>query len=390
MHYTPDICNPEEGFNKILTAASKFNADRFLYAIEYKNWDERKMELLSCEVRTYRERLETEYNNLKEFAKVFNKEFATLNNQCYSSAIVLLHQIRSGISETKRLFMRFCPKASRRKTIHTMIDQPKSAYDYSRISSDTYDFSLFMLEEYPPCVSSLFDEMQKFFFVLVRCMQLCNQVLKEEKKIKGDNKYCKYLLDQFRKKVLSDIYDVYKLFSRNSKELTDENPAIASRNMYDNDEAWASVGFHNFTKTEVKMLVIKQLIDDEEGSDLTRKERLLFGDDEKRVHRIRQIIRHFDELIPDNCKSKKFPARYIQMFFQHIGLPEKSEKEAVKYFFEVYTSSSTHKYEEVTYEAVNGWKQTVLKDKDGSYKAFAEDLKKRFYDFPTLQMAANF
>lgn len=78
------------------------------------------------------------------------------------------------------------------------------------------------------------------------------------------------------------------------------------------------------------------------------------------------------------------------MFFQHIGLPEKSEKEAVKYFFEVYTSSSTHKYEEVTYEAVNGWKQTVLKDKDGSYKAFAEDLKKRFYGIPTLQMAANF
>lgn len=390
MHYTPDICNPEEGFNKILSAASKFNADRFLYAIEYKNWDERKMELLSCEVRTYRERLETEYNNLKEFAKVFNKEFATLNNQCYSSAIVLLHQIRSGISETKRLFMRFCPKASRRKTIHTMIDQPKSAYDYSRISSDTYDFSLFRLEEYPPCVSSLFDEMQKFFFVLVRCMQLCNQVLKEEKKIKGDNKYCKYLLDQFRKKVLSEIYDVYKLFSRNSKELTDENPAIASRNMYDNDEAWASVGFHNFTKTEVKMLVIKQLIDDEEGSDLTRKERLLFGDDEKRVHRIRQIIQHFDELIPDNYKRKNLPAKLIQMFFQHVGIPDKMESDAVEYFNETYLSSTNHKFTTVSYQAVNRNKKIVLKDMDGSYKAFTDNLKKRFYDIPTLQMAANF
>ena len=388
--YTPEICNPEEGFNTILSAASKFDADRFLYAIEYKNWDERKMELLAREVITYRERLEDEYNNLEEFAKIFNKEFATLNNQCYSSAIVLLHKIRSGISETKRLFMRFCPKASRRKTIHTMIDQPKSAYEYSRISSDSYDLSLFEFEEYPPCVSSLFDEMQKFFFVLVRCMQLCNQVLKEEKKIKGDNKYCKYLFDQFKQKVMRCIYDLYKGFSRNSKDLTEENRAIASRNMYDNDEAWASVGFHNFTETEVKWLVIKQVFDEEEGSDLTRQERLLFGDDEKRVHRIRQIIQHFDELMPDNCKSKKFPARYIQMFFQHIGLPEKSEKEAVKYFFEVYTSSSTHKYEEVTYEAVNGWKQTVLKDKEGSYKAFAEDLKKRFYDIPTLQMAANF
>ena len=87
MYYTANIYDPVGGLDSILMAASKFNADRFLYALEYKNWDERKLELMSNEVATYRRKLESEYDRLVEFSKVFNKEFATMNNTCFSSAL---------------------------------------------------------------------------------------------------------------------------------------------------------------------------------------------------------------------------------------------------------------------------------------------------------------
>ena len=60
MYYTAKIYDPTIGLDQIFAAASKFNAERFLYALEYKNWDEEKLELMGNEVATYRRKLENE------------------------------------------------------------------------------------------------------------------------------------------------------------------------------------------------------------------------------------------------------------------------------------------------------------------------------------------
>ena len=170
----------------------------------------------------------------------------------------------------------------------------------------------------------------------------------------------------------------------------ENNTAIASRNKYENDEAWAPVGFHNHSKTEVKQLIIKQVLDEEDGSDITNMEKLLFGADEQKVHKYRHIIRHFDELIPESYHRKNLPAKYIQMFFQFVGIPFKLESDAVAYFNEVYLSSSEHRHTTVTYQAVNGYKKEVLEDRDGAYRAFTNNIKKRFFAVLPLSKAANF
>ena len=391
MYYTANIYDPTIGLDQIFAAASKFNSERFLYALQYKNWDEKTLELMGNEVATYRMKLEVEYGRLLDFSKVFNKEFVTMNNKCFSSALTMLNKLRSGISETKRIFTKFCPRAHKENIMQAIANKPVSAYEYSYISSDTYQLNLFEFEGYPACVSGLYNEMQKFFLVLIRCIQLCKQVLNEEKNIKHDNKYCKFLFQEFKNKVLCEIADIIMMIPRDSEFLTEEkNSAIASRNHYENDEAWAPVGFHNYSKTEVKQLIIKQVIDEEEGSDLSGIERILFDNDEAKAHKYRHIIRHFDELIPDTYHRKNLPAKYIQMFFQFVGIPFKLESEAVAYFNETYLSADGHKFTTVSYQAVNGYKKEVLEDKDGAYKAFTNSIKQRFFATLTISKASNF
>lgn len=391
MYYTAKIYDPAIGLDQIFAAASKFNAERFLYALEYKNWNEEKLELMGNEVATYRRKLENEYNRLVEFAEVFNKEFATMNNKCFSSALTMLRKLRSGISETKKLFMKFCPRARQETITQTILNNPVSAYNYAYISADVYQLPLFEFEGYPSCVSGLYNEMEKFFLLLMRCIQLCKQVLNEERKIKSDNKYCKYLFDEFKHTILREIADIIMMIPRDSDYLSEEkNPAIASRNHYDNDEAWAPVGFHNYSKTEVKQLIIKQVLDEEEGSDLSRTEKILFGNDEAKVHKYRHIIKHFDELIPDTYRRKNIPAKYIQMFFMFVGIPFKLESKAVDYFNEIYLSSANHKFTTVSYQAVNGYKKEVLEDKDGAFKAFSNIIRKRFFATLTISKASNY
>ena len=391
MYYSATINDPEEGMEQIFSAASKFNPERFLYALEYKNWDEKILELMASEVSVYRQKLEKEYDRLVEFSKVFNKEFATMNNKYFNSGLVILRKLKSGLSETKKIFMKFCPRAHQETIFHAIANKPASAYQYSYISAGVYQLPLFEFEGYPACVNGLYNEMVKFFLVLIRCIQLCKQVLNDEKKIRSDNKYCKFLFEQFKEKVLREIADIIMMIPRDSVFLTeDNNSAIASRIKYENDDAWAPVGFHNYSKTEVKHLIIKQVLDDEDDNDLTRIEILLFGNDEQKVHKYRHIIKNFDELIPDNYNRKNLPAKYIQMFFQFVGIQFKLESEAVNYFNEIYLSSPTHKYRTVTYQAVNGYKKEVLEDKDGTYKAFTDNLRRHFYQTLSLPQAANF
>lgn len=391
MYYTAQIYDPTIGLDQIFAAASKFNTERFLYALQYKNWDEKSLELMGNEVATYRMKLEVEYGRLVEFSKVFNKEFVTINNKCFSSALTMLNKLRSGISETKRIFTKFCPRAHKENIMQAITNKPVSAYKYAYISSDTYQLNLFEFEGYPSCVSGLYNEMQKFFLILIRCIQLCKQVLNDEKVIKSDNKYCKFLFEEFKNKVLREIADIIMMIPRDSEYLSEENnSAIASRNHYENDEAWAPIGFHNYTKTEVKQLIIKQVIGEEEGSDLSRTEKILFGNDEAKVHKYRHIIKHFDELIPDTYRRKNIPAKYIQMFFMFVGIPFKLESKAVDYFNEIYLSSANHKFTTVSYQAVNGYKKEVLEDKDGAFKAFSNIIRKRFFATLTISKASNY
>lgn len=391
MYFTVKLNNPVEGIDKVLEAASRFDKDIFLYALQYKNWDEGRIESMVNDISTARTRMENEYDRLVNFAKVFNKEFATMDNKCFDSALKVLNKLRSGIKETKEIFLQFCPRAHKESIYHRIGNKPVSAFEYSYISATTYDLSLFEFEGFPPCISNLYNEMTKFFLLLVRCIQLCKQVLADEKKIKLDCKYCKFLFEQLKSKILLEIADIVMMIPRDSDYLSEaKNSAIASRNLYDNDEAWAAASFHVYSRTEVKHLVIKQVLESEKNSDITRKERSLFGDDENKVHKYRYIIQHFDELIPDSHNNKKLPAKYIQMFFQYVGIPSGFESEAVEYFNKTYLSAPDHKHMTVSYQAVNSYKKSVILDKDGSFKEFSAQLKMRYFSILPVNNTVNY
>ncbi len=130
---------------------------------------------------------------------------------------------------------------------------------------------------------------------------------------------------------------------------------------------------------EVEPLIVKQVIESSKGTGITPTEVALFGENEDRVHRCRNIILHFDDLIPAKYRRTKMPARYVQMFFQLVDILYKLEAEAVKYFNEIYLSAEGHRFQTVSYQAVNACKKEVLADKDGAFKAFQQLTGRRIF-----------
>ena len=95
MAYSTTIYDPRQGMETILTSMSKFDKDRFLYALKYKHYDQNKLELMAQQVADYRKKLEEEHKRLLEFAGVFNHRFVTDNNKCFQTALMLLNKLRS-------------------------------------------------------------------------------------------------------------------------------------------------------------------------------------------------------------------------------------------------------------------------------------------------------
>lgn len=390
MFYTPKITNPEEGLDAILVAAERFDVNRFLYAVQYKNYDENQLESMANEIAFYRDKLEKEYERLQSFAKTFNESFVTDDNKCYDVALKMLNKIKSGVSETKRIYMKFCPRGRQDKFRSIYGNKKVSAFKYSKLSSDEVQLEAFGLEEFPVVIQGLYREMEKFFTLLVRCVQLCKQVIKDERTIRKDGNYCQYLYERFKEKFLKKIAHVLQLIPRNSEYLTAKNnPAIAARQKFGSPEAFAQHAFHNYSTGVMEPYMLKETFDEEQYGDMSNMEKLLFKCDPELTRKVRLIIAHFDEFMPDGHNRKKLDAKRVLMLQQWSGIQQGSEEYFVQYFNEKYQQVKGHKYDTVTNAAVNGHKAWLLRN-EGEYNKFAQKVQNLLSSHITLRKAVGF
>ena len=378
MTYTTAIYDPKEGMEKLRENIGKFNAERFAAAMCYKDWNETEIEIMAREVSEYRIKLEKEHLKLMEFAKTFNKEFVTDNNECFNTALKLLRKLRSGISEAKRIYRKFCPRPPRHRFYYTATPTRKpSAFDYSGLAVGAFQLSLFPLdaEIYPPCVRGLYHELGKFFHQLSLSLALCMKVMEDEEKIRKDKEHCNFLYEKFKKEVMKEMCHYLSIFPSEAECFqASNNPAIASLNNYASTKAWAPFGFHKFCKNDVKTLVIKEVLEEEKRSRFSREELFLFGNEPDRIDKIRNIIYHFDELMPDNYQRKKLDGKTIAMFMRWCGITH--EEDFVKYFNQKYQENPHCAHTVITKSAINTAKNNLSRTDPGDilYKAFMEKL----------------
>lgn len=390
MFYTPKITNPEEGLDAILVAAGKFDVNRFLYAVQYKNYDESQMERMGSEIALYRTKLEKEYERLQSFAKTFNESFVTDDNKCYDVALKMLNKIKSGVSETKRIYMKFCPRGRQDKFRSIYGNKKVSAFKYSKLSSDEIQLEAFGLEEFPVVIQGLYREMEKFFALLVRCVQLCKQVIKDERTIRKDGNYCQYLYERFKEKFLKKIAHVLQLIPRNSEYLTAKNnPAIAARQNFGSPEAFAQHAFHNYSTGVMEPYMLKETFDEERMGDMSKIEILLFRGNLKLTRDVRFLIARFDDLMPADWKRKKLSGYHVQMFMRWCGIQTGQEKYFVEYFMQEYKRVKEHKYGTISNAAVSGHKEEVLKN-DDDYQEFAQKVQNLQNSHITFRKAVGF
>lgn len=374
-YYKTDIEPTLDRLNQVKDIVINFEtegANRLMCALSMKHMDLEEIERLTEYISQARDKMNKELARLHKYENDFNLDFATDHNDYYNSVSKILRHMRSHISPLKTIFKKFCPRNHPTVTQCANFDiKQKSIFEESILGKGVYKGSLFDISTYPSAVQGLFNELNLFFKAEEECMNICTNILEEEKEIRKDPVKSKYLLDIYRRKAYKRMKSLIMLIPEDMVEvLKGINPAYMSYQKYASDEGFAQGEYHKHLSADMdQFCVIEHLTS---PGNITLEEKALWGNNPKTIKKIKYVISHFDELLPSDFRQKHM-GLYLYIFCQWAL--HNNVKRALEYF----TAHYKGKYKVVKYTGVN--KHNVDYNKNSEIvKKFLSNIKVLFAD----------
>lgn len=365
----------------------KFNLTRLENALAYKRFDRNDIQELTEEVQIANAHIFLEHNRLARRITDFLECYAPDDLKYYDIPMMAMCTLRSSCAELKRLVARFTPTQRKLDIYRLANNRPLSVYYYSVLARNELQLRINFNEDLDPDVAALQNEITLFFCFLRKSIQICKDVKKQEEEIKKDPKHTYNLYLEFRDKVLKNL----NMYGQNFIPLThplmqpENNPVIKCRQQYPSIKAFAPHGYHLGNRELGTFAVIAEEYERQQQSDSTLYELELFGNDEL-VRKCREVIKHFDKLIPEEYTGKKIPAKYVAFFFRYIGLGDKSTSKAYQYFSRIYNQED-HKLKLTGYAAVVEAYNKVRLGENSEFDDFVERINQTYGNCSNVNIA---
>ena len=154
--------------------------------------------------------------------------------------------------------------------------------------------------------------------------------------------------------------------------LAENNPAIKMRSEASSERQFAERGFHNLTESATTALASKEIVEEARRGEFTAQELWLFdGCEREFIRRVRLIIQHFEDYLPEGYKRQTLPAKYIASLMWWCKPHE--DKAFVVYFTKTYKEAGGQL--KVPNNSAVNQKKNELKNTDSEYQSLVERWK---------------
>lgn len=374
MTYNSKIDRTSETLLEVAQLVTNLEDDRVLEAILKKRLSHDDVVKYTLRLREKHSKQQAEIESLKKFSLTFNKEYATNHNKCFSTAKRLFGIIRSNMSETIKIFKTFCPKIMEKGPVKDGVEVKPSVIERTMLNPDVpYNISLFGTEGCEECVKEFISELSNFFKDMEDAIQMCEDVLREEKIIREDTIRCLKLYDECCDEVLQKSYEFIEYFGEEG--FVREDSISADMDKTPTREDFASEHFHKHSKNEFQLHVLHKTFNEGRSADLTDIETFLWPQNHELAHRVRVVIEHFDELEPKGRQigetgSYRLSGQYVAVLMKWAEVKD-TKKE--KHFVEKYFNKEYHGgYQTVASSTVNTAKNNLLRNEEAEMKIRSE------------------
>lgn len=374
VYYTNELEPTERTLEEILKITTEFQkngAQRLLCALSFRKRDEEEIQRWTKYLREAGEKMEKEYRRAKSYKEFYNSEYATDVNGYFDSVGASFSKIRSHMSPLKSVLRKGCPHnhpSEKECLLHGIAS--KSVLESSVLGTATFQLSLFPIEEQPEVVQELYYQLESFFQAEEQCIDLCQEMIEEEKRLIANPELCEYLLNKYGTSAWRRLRNQIYLFAKEAISfLRDTCPVYQKQRKYPSVTAFAQGELHKHNTAEMDHFFLVKFADAQHEHNIDTDMFDIYGDDPDAVNKVLKVIKNFDSLLPEYFTQSNM-GQYINYFCQWANAKNISSIHAV--FIKRYPTYG--KYKTVKYGTVSSHAKKFKKDTI-EYKEFLERIK---------------
>ena len=328
--------NTIEDLNNIVAFINRINLDNFLFAIQYRQFDEKQIKCLTYDLQARTALLQAQLSILNTDSDDWLSAFCIDDKGKYSEAEKLIKTIGGSTKTMVSIAKKYQLKNTFTKVTY---GHPEvSGWKTSFIAQSVTQPSLFnSVNIFPSFVYELFDTILYFSSFVTKGINICKGVLQKEHKIKTNSVEAKKSFDFFKAKVICMIRDIS--FIIDSKEM---NPMIGMWENMKGDDSFYSQAYHNFSMKNGKNFICYLILEEGKRKGLENDAISVFGVNPKIVSENNYIIANFDTIVRkmrNGNPIKKLPIKYIA-YFLSASHYKCDYKDAVQYFYDHYKNGN--------------------------------------------------
>ena len=360
--------------DELLKVVQDIDKDKIMSFAFEDGWTETQVKKFILKVGTYYAKLLEELYSLKEFSKVFNKQWATNNNSCFTTVETIFSQIQETLKDSMRIFLTFSKKIRLRMPYINGRRMQLPAYKNSGLGL-VYRQKLIPFAEteiVSPLVSDLCKTTLDFFVGVREVILLCRKVIRKEARIRKNPSQLSAIFDECYNQVIrSCSITIEYLKEVDGFQVT--NPKVKEINETKDMAKFLAESFHTQSVPEWQDFVIQDKVYKERKKKLHPLEEVLWGKDWIQIEKVRLAIKYFDEMNPKGSINNKvgkyrLKGKVVAMLMRWCGITDEHKNKGIfmKYFNETYRGEYLLIKDTAVYEAYGA--------SDDDYEEFEEQL----------------
>ena len=312
MTYKDSFQVTEHGLLYVIHKVELFTEDGFIASLYVRNYSEIDILLKIAEVRECLSIAHREFLSLSKFSLTFNTQWATEDNERFSSAQTMLNKLRSSLASIKRSYRESCPIVRKQQPQGEMFrDRLKpSVFERSVLTNGGCARDLFGIESFNDNIQTLYVEQRALFANVLASLMLCYKELEKEKQTKADPDKCAELLEKQCRDIMKELKDTIEMIQ---SPVNDEIQQFIDQMGL---REFAQQGYHKYSIAAVKRHAIS-VYQQGNKSNFEQVASMTWTKNSEKGNDAEILIDHFDEFRPEN--RKKVSSKKILLFVNWCG-----------------------------------------------------------------------
>lgn len=301
MRYDDKYDKTEERMLDVIDTVQELSKDRFLASLYIRHCSPLDVDIRLAEVRRCLSIVNGESLRLAKLELTYNKDFAVLDNQRFTTAEKLFNQLRSSMAYIRKSFRQSCPII--RKLPRNPNFRP-SVFERSVLTKGCCARELFDITCFDDNVQALYYEQQALYANIILSLSICYRVIKEEKETKEDANLCVQLLEEQCRRIIEDMGSALRF--------TTDIPESHIQQMINEMglHEYARTHFHNESIENLTQHAIYLSQQNERDDQSTQFDSLFLNP--QQLQDAKLLAQHLDEVMPSN--REKMDALKIRLY----------------------------------------------------------------------------